>query len=50
MVTLQDIKKAVFRIKPFIHRIPLIHSNSMSKMTGADIYQGWVFSERKAFR
>jgi threonine dehydratase len=38
MVTLQDIQKAVFRIKPFIHRTPLIHSNSFSKMTGADIY------------
>jgi threonine dehydratase len=38
MVTLQDIQEAAFRVKPFIHRTPLIHSNSFSKKTGADVY------------
>ncbi|MEW6585802.1 MAG: threonine ammonia-lyase [Nitrospirota bacterium] len=37
-MTIREIREASFRIRPFIHKTPLIHSNSFSKMTGADVY------------
>ncbi len=38
MIGLKDITDAAGRIGPFIHKSPLIHSNSFSLMTGADVY------------
>ncbi len=38
MVTLQDIKKAQRNIKDYIHKTPLVYSNSISSITGLDIY------------
>lgn len=38
MLNIQDIYSAYNSIKPFIHRTPLIHSNSFSRMTGAEVY------------
>ncbi len=38
MLTLQDIQTALENIKDHIHKTPLIYSNSLSKMTGAEVY------------
>lgn len=38
MVKLEDIREAYERISPFIHRTPLIRSDSFSRMTGAEVY------------
>ncbi len=38
MIKLQDIQAAAENIKDFIHKTPLIHSNSFSKMTGAEVF------------
>jgi threonine dehydratase len=38
MVTLKEIQEAYKNIKPYIHKTPLIHSSSLSMMTGADVY------------
>lgn len=38
MVSLGDIKEARSRIQTFIHRTPLLHSRSLSEMTGADVF------------
>lgn len=38
MITIRDIRKAADTIRAFIHRTPLIYSNSFSTMTGADVY------------
>ncbi len=38
MVNVKDIEKALQNIRPFVHKTPLIHSNSFSKMTGAEVY------------
>jgi threonine dehydratase len=38
MLIIKDIQDAAERIKGFIHRIPLVYSNSFSKMTSAEIY------------
>ncbi|MDH4161553.1 MAG: threonine ammonia-lyase [Nitrospirota bacterium] len=38
MVTLADIQQAREKISPYIHRTPLIRSNSLSTMTGADVH------------
>ncbi len=38
MITIKDIREAHERIKPFVHRTPLIYSSSFSKMTGAEVY------------
>ena len=38
MIDIRDISEAYVDIKPFIHRTPLIHSNSFSVMTGAEVY------------
>ncbi|TAL27191.1 MAG: threonine ammonia-lyase [Nitrospirae bacterium] len=38
MVDIEAVRKARENITPFIHKTPLIYSNSFSKMTGAEIY------------
>jgi len=38
MITLEDIRTASSTIRPYIHKTPLIHSNSLSALTGADVY------------
>lgn len=38
MIDLHDINKAFERISTFIHRTPLIYSNSFSALTGAEVY------------
>lgn len=38
MITIKDIRGAYERIKPFVHKTPLVYSNSFSSMTGAEVY------------
>lgn len=38
MIDIHDIKGASERIKPYIHKTPLIHSDSFSRLTGANVY------------
>ena len=38
MLNIKDIQRAVENIKEFVHKTPLIYSNSFSKMTGAEVY------------
>jgi threonine dehydratase len=38
VIDARDISEAYANIRPFIHRTPLIHSNSFSVMTGAEVY------------
>jgi threonine dehydratase len=38
MVSLQDIQTARQKIASFIHKTPLIHSNSLSAMSGAEVW------------
>lgn len=38
MITIKDIRDAHERIKPFVHKTPLIYSSSFSSMTGAEVY------------
>jgi len=38
MISVDDIRNAYERIKPFVHRTPLIFSNSFSTMVNAEIY------------
>ncbi|MCX7793801.1 MAG: threonine ammonia-lyase [Thermodesulfovibrionales bacterium] len=38
MLTLEDIKQAVKKIGPYIHRTPLIHSRSFSELFDASVY------------
>lgn len=38
MVNLKDIQDALKNIQPFIHKTPLIFSNSFSKLIGAEVY------------
>src|SRR5512135_3507914 len=38
MITLDDIQAAARTIGPYIHKTPLIHSNSLSILTGAEVY------------
>jgi threonine dehydratase len=38
MIDVRDIEEAGKRTAPFIHRTPLIYSNSFSRMTGAEVY------------
>lgn len=38
MVNLEDIKCAAKRIANYVHRTPILHSDSISKMAGTDIY------------
>ncbi|MBZ0217580.1 MAG: pyridoxal-phosphate dependent enzyme [Fimbriimonadaceae bacterium] len=37
-VSLEDIQAAAQRIAPYIHRTPLLHSNTLSRMTGHEVY------------
>jgi len=38
MISLKDIKEAYRKIKNFVHKTPLIYSDSFSKLTGAKVY------------
>jgi threonine dehydratase len=38
MITISDIQRAQKEITPFIHRTPLIFSNSLSILTGAEVF------------
>jgi threonine dehydratase len=38
MITIDDIRNAYQHIRPFVHKTPLVFSNSFSKMTGAEVY------------
>lgn len=38
MLTIEDLKEASERIRPYIHRTPLIHSRSFSEIFNASIY------------
>ena len=38
MITINDIQAARGAIGPFIHKTPIIHSNSLSTLSGADVY------------
>ncbi len=38
MIKIEDIRHAHENIKSYIHKTPLIHSDSFSKLTGADVY------------
>ncbi|HAM53022.1 MAG TPA: threonine ammonia-lyase [Nitrospiraceae bacterium] len=38
MVNIKDIREALRIIRPFVHKTPLIHSTSLSAMTGAEVY------------
>jgi len=38
MINITDIQNARQRIGPYIHKTPLIHSNSLSMLTGAEVY------------
>jgi len=38
MVEFTDIQAAAEKIKDFVHKTPLIHSNSFSRMTGTDVF------------
>ena len=37
-VGIADVRKAADTIRPFIHRTPLIYSNSFSSISGAEVY------------
>src|SRR5208337_3042538 len=38
MITLKDIQDARINIASFIHKTPLIHSTSLSSLSGAEVY------------
>jgi len=38
MITIKDIRAGYQRIKKFIHKTPIIHSDSFSRITGAKVY------------
>ena len=38
MIGIKDVEEALKNIRPFIHKTPLIHSNSFSKLINADVY------------
>lgn len=38
MILIQDIRSASSNIRQYIHRTPLVHSNSLSTMTGAEVH------------
>ena len=38
MISLDDLRAAQARIEPFIHHTPLVHSRSLSMITGAEIF------------
>jgi len=38
MLNIKDIQAAAEKTKDFVHKTPLIYSNSFSKMTGAEVY------------
>lgn len=38
LINTKDIEQALKNIRPFVHKTPLIHSNSFSRMFGAEVY------------
>jgi threonine dehydratase len=38
MIALKDIQSAQDSIRPYVHRTPLLHSRSLSEISGADVY------------
>jgi threonine dehydratase len=38
MITMDDLQDTYNQIRPFIHRTPLIYSNSFSDMIGSEMY------------
>lgn len=38
MVTIKDIQRAAENIREYVHKTPLVYSNSFSKMAGAEVY------------
>ncbi len=38
MVTIEELRSAYERIKPFVHKTPLIYSSSFSAITGGEVY------------
>lgn len=38
MIHIENIRNAHEHIRPYIHKTPFIHSNSFSKLSGADVY------------
>jgi threonine dehydratase len=38
MITLKDIQSAQESTRPYVHRTPLLHSRSLSEITGANVY------------
>ncbi len=38
MISIKDIREARSKISPYIHKTPLIRSDSFSKLTGAEVY------------
>jgi threonine dehydratase len=38
MVSLDDIRDAMLKVHPLVHRTPLIYSSSFSRLTGAEVY------------
>lgn len=37
-ITLEDVKAAAARIRPHVHRTPLLHSATLSELSGADLW------------
>ena len=38
MITLKDIEKAHDRIRPFIHRTPILTNSSLNELSGAELF------------
>jgi len=38
MIDIKDIRDASLRITPFVHKTPLVYSNSFSRLTGAEVF------------
>jgi threonine dehydratase len=38
ILSIKDIQNAAEKIRGFVHRTPLVYSNSFSKVTGAEVY------------
>ena len=38
MVTLKDIASAHDRIRPYVHRTPVLTNNSLNELTGANLF------------
>ena len=50
MLNIKDIQAAVEKTKDFVHKTPLIHSNSFSKMTGAEYLKAENLQKTGSFK